>query len=106
MLQRKQKQISFWIFDLVQCGIFNMIEVSFLPVGHIHEDIDQFFSRIAMYLHYYNAITESQLLEAVANSMIPNPIVLKFDNIANMKQYMIQENWLNPLSGFIILLKF
>ena len=83
-----------------------MIEVSFLPVGHTHEGIDQFFSRIAMYLHYHNAITESQLLEAVANSMIPNPIVLKFDNIANMKQYMIQENWLNPLSGFIILLKF
>jgi hypothetical protein len=80
-----------------------MIEVSFLPVGHTHEDIDQFFSRIAVYLHYHNAITIGQLLEAVSNSVVPNPIAKKLVNIANFKKYMIEQEWLNPISGLFIM---
>lgn len=34
-----------WLACLVQWGVFKEIQLSFLPVGHTHCDIDQFFSR-------------------------------------------------------------
>ena len=37
---------------LVEYGAFKDVEVSFLPVGHTHEDIDQFFSRISVWLRF------------------------------------------------------
>jgi hypothetical protein len=79
-----------------------MIEVSFLPVGHTHEDIDQFFSRIAMYMHYHNAITENEFLEAIENSCVPQPKAKKLDNIANFKKYLIEQKWLKPIKGYLV----
>jgi hypothetical protein len=39
-----------YLKSLVDCGVFENIYVSFLPVGHTHCDIDQMFSRIAVYM--------------------------------------------------------
>lgn len=41
------------------------IVLSFLPVGHTHEDIDQFFSRLATYLLAHNAISRLDLAYAI-----------------------------------------
>ena len=76
-----------------------MIEVSFLPVGHTHEDIDQFFSRIAKHLQSNNAITVNQLIEAVKHAYTPSPIVRNMINVANFKQYIIDQDWLNAMTG-------
>ena len=100
--ENKNKYLFGYLSYLVQCGIFNMIEVSFLPVGHTHEDIDQFFSRIAIYLHYHNAITENELTEAIGNCISPNPRVKKLENIANFKKYIIEQKWLKPITGISI----
>lgn len=43
--QNKSKFMIGWLAYLVQLGLFRVIVVSFLPVGHTHEDIDQMFSR-------------------------------------------------------------
>ncbi len=79
-----------------------MIEISFLPVGHTHEDIDQFFSRIAMYMHYHNAITENEFLEAIENSFEPQPHAKKLNNIANFKKFVIEQDWIKPITGDFI----
>jgi hypothetical protein len=46
---------------LVDTGVFKRIEVSFLPVGHTHEDIDQRFSVIARRLRMCNILSMQQM---------------------------------------------
>ena len=48
MVDPKIRMISY-LSLLVEVGMFDYIKMSYLPVGHTHEDIDQAFSRIAVY---------------------------------------------------------
>lgn len=50
---------------LVHTGVFQEVHISFLLVGHTHEDIDQMFSVIARYLNKHDAPTLSAYMEAV-----------------------------------------
>lgn len=43
--QCKGKFIGGFLGVLILIGVFKSITVGYLPVGHTHEDIDQFFSR-------------------------------------------------------------
>lgn len=43
--------------SLVRWGVFEHIEVAFLPVAHPHENIDQTFSRTSIHLRFKNATT-------------------------------------------------
>lgn len=36
-----------FLVALVERGLFDSIELGFLPVGHTHDEIDSWFSRIA-----------------------------------------------------------
>jgi hypothetical protein len=49
---------------LVRAGIFKTLDVSFLPVGHTHADVDQAFSRIAVYLDKNPCNTYAELVAA------------------------------------------
>ena len=42
---------------LVELGVFRKIKVSFLMVGHTHEDVDQMFSRFSNYLRRTDVFT-------------------------------------------------
>ena len=48
--QCKNKFLMSFLAMLVEHGVFEECVVSFLPVGHTHEDIDQMFSRFAVAL--------------------------------------------------------
>lgn len=50
---------------LISAGVFERVLVSFLPVGHTHEDIDQFFSRIAERLTNHDARCVEEMLEQI-----------------------------------------
>jgi hypothetical protein len=50
---------------LVHLGVVKDVVISFLPVGHTHEDIDQLFSRISVYLQQHDARSRVALEEAV-----------------------------------------
>lgn len=56
--QNKGQYLYGYLNLLVEFGVFEDVEVSFLPVGHTHEDIDQFFSRISVYLKYHARCTK------------------------------------------------
>jgi hypothetical protein len=76
---------------LVQEGVFEKIYVSFLAVGHTHEDIDQFFSRIAVYLRKNDALSRVGLERAVKacyHKYGKSPIVAHWDNLANISWWM------------------
>jgi hypothetical protein len=48
----------------VAWGLFDEVVLSFLPVGHTHEDIDQVFSRLAVYLRKNNCRSRIELRKA------------------------------------------
>ena len=51
--KQNKGQYVFGYLDLMtEYGVFKDVKVSFLPVGHTHEDIDQFFSRISVWLRF------------------------------------------------------
>jgi hypothetical protein len=50
--QNKGQYLFAYLSMLVEYGVFESVEVSYLPVGHTHEDIDQFFSRVSVWLRY------------------------------------------------------
>ena len=55
---------------LVEVGMFDYIKMSFLPVGHTHEDVDQAFSRIVVYLNRHDAIDMDEFIHAVEESFV------------------------------------
>ena len=46
-----------YLADLLVRKVFRTIRISFLYVGHTHEDIDQLFSRIAVALRKIGVVT-------------------------------------------------
>ena len=52
-----------YLFALCDAGVFQEINVSFLPVGHTHTDVDQMFSRFSKHLQNANALTRQELLQ-------------------------------------------
>ena len=54
--ENKTKWIISYLSLLIEIGMFDLIKMSFLPVGYTHEAIDQAFSRIAVYLNRHDAI--------------------------------------------------
>ena len=47
---QKSRQFLAFIAYLVESGVFQKIKVSYLIVGHTHEDVDQYFSCISRYI--------------------------------------------------------
>lgn len=78
---------------LVYLMIFTEIIISFLPVGHTHEDIDQFFSRLAIYLHCHNAVSRLDLGRGIRQAYrMKNgtiPIVRHWDAVANISDWLL-----------------
>ena len=50
---------------LIKFNVIRKVVVSFLPVGHTHEDVDQFFSRISVHLRQHDAVTIEKLAAEV-----------------------------------------
>jgi hypothetical protein len=48
---------------LVDMGLFERVEINFLPVGHTHCDVDQLFSRVSVSLYGSYCISFAQLLD-------------------------------------------
>jgi hypothetical protein len=63
--QCKSRYLLGFCAYLVHLGVVKDVVVSFLPVGHTHEDIDQLFSRISVYLQQHDARSRLALEEAV-----------------------------------------
>ncbi len=66
--QCKSQYIIAYLGLLVGWDVFEEVILSFLPVGHTHEDIDQLFSRIATYLRRHDARARQEFHEAFCHS--------------------------------------
>ena len=72
-------------------GVFEKVILGFLPVGHTHEDIDQMFSRLAVYLHKHRAFSPEELAVCVQRSYRKDeerPTVAHWTSVANISDWM------------------
>ena len=67
-LENKNQYVLAFLAYLVQAGVFSAIHLSFLIVGHTHEDIDQVFSGVSAHLKKNSAYTLGDLEQAVYNN--------------------------------------
>jgi hypothetical protein len=76
---------------LVKWNVFKRVYISFLPVGHTHEDIDQFFSRISVYLRKNDAMSRTMLGRCIIAAFMKygrRPIVKHWNSIANISGWL------------------
>jgi hypothetical protein len=59
--QNKSRFLFAYLGELLKMGIFQHIYVSFLPVGHTHEDIDQIFSRFSIAMLMKDTVTMADM---------------------------------------------
>ena len=62
--QCKNHFIIGYLACLVAWGMTREVTLSYLPVGHTHEDIDQFFSHLATWLRCHDALDRDEILAA------------------------------------------
>jgi hypothetical protein len=92
--QNKGKWLMAFLALLVEAGTFTKIIVSFLPVGHTHEDIDQFFSRIAMALRRKDAHSRKALEKIILSIRCSSSDwgkvrkVTHWENVANISGWL------------------
>ncbi|XP_062596921.1 uncharacterized protein LOC134258393 isoform X2 [Saccostrea cucullata] len=77
----KNKFVIMFLAMLVKADILKKIKLTFLMVGHTHEDIDQMFSCISREAHTQKIITLTHLHEMVEKSFCPKPEVQHLDNL-------------------------
>jgi hypothetical protein len=87
--QNKGQYFLFFLELLVARGVIDQVELNFFRVGHTHEDIDQFFSRIAMRLRAVNAPTLKRLAKHIqkcykSKTTNLSPVVTQWKTIANI----------------------
>lgn len=73
---------------LVYNGVFMKVKMSFLPVGHTHEDVDQMFSRFATHLKGRHVITLYMLHSCIRNAYNPVPLVVHLTEVACWNKYL------------------
>ena len=89
--QNKGRGLFAYLGLLLLFGVFERIFVNFLPVGHTHEDVDQIFSRISVYLRRHNALSLSQLHACLKKSVLKynkRPIVGHWYGVMNISAYL------------------
>jgi hypothetical protein len=92
--ENKNKFVMAYLSLLVHRKIFKEIEISFIPVGHTHEDIDQLFGTISSMLKSRTAVTLKSFQRLVERSTQNNPKIkaIQIGKVANfsglMKRYL------------------
>ena len=67
--ENKSRYVMAYLQALVDCGLFQEINVFFFQVGHTHCDIDQLFSRVSIYLKDKHVFTFEDLCRAVKQAL-------------------------------------
>ena len=96
--ENKNKYVFSFLAFLVQRGVFSKVKISFLPVGHTHEDIDQMFSRFAIKLARGNTESMPHLLQRLTHAYQPPPITTEIHKVCNWSGW-IEDKCNNKLSG-------
>ena len=95
--ENKNKYLMAYLDALVQWGVFESIEVGFLPVGHTHCDIDQCFSTTSDRLTFHDALTIDDLHDQVRKCYNDNTQVERMTKVANWSQLCDEVKCINNI---------
>ena len=94
--QNKSQYLIAYLGLLVGWDVFEEVILSFLPVGHTHEDIDQLFSRIAVFLRKNDARARQEFHEAFCTAcsskkwgddVIPEAVLSQAESMAHAANF-------------------
>lgn len=89
---------------LIQCNLFDTIEMNFLPVGHTHTDVDGMFGNFSPIFKSNNAFTLEDMQNLIKNYLKDDLMMFKhIDRMVNITNWMHQNNHLNDMKGKLIL---
>ena len=92
--QCKNSFLMSFLSLLVGHGVFEECVVSFLPVGHTHEDIDQLFSRFAVALRksdFHSRLGLGKILEKSYHMRTGEPV-----RVTHLSRWTNFSDWLKP----------
>ncbi|XP_066304363.1 uncharacterized protein [Branchiostoma lanceolatum] len=95
--ENKNKYMLAFLDILVHMRIFREVQLSFLIVGHTHEDIDQMFSKVGDKLRHQEALTPDQLIHLMPKC---NRLRGLFDIREWLKPYIINIKGHSQLGQF------
>uniref|UniRef100_K1QPN2 DUF7869 domain-containing protein n=1 Tax=Magallana gigas TaxID=29159 RepID=K1QPN2_MAGGI len=87
---RLQKYVLAFMAYLVERKIFRKVKISFLIVGHTHEDVDQVFSKFSHWLIRHAATTLEKLMTGFEKCFSPRPTSIRTSDVYNITE------WLTP----------
>ena len=96
----KNRYVFSYCHSLVDMGLFQEVEVNFLPVGHTHCDIDQLFSRISVHLYGNNCFNFKDLLRKARKACSLIKYVERLYGFANWKEHMLHHEYIETGGGF------
>ena len=103
--QNKSKYLVAFCELLVYFKVCKEIYINFLPVGHTHEDIDQFFSRLAMLLRRTDALSIEHLARIIPTSYKTQegfrPTVQIWQEMANISGWFTQTGLIQKLKNIM-----
>lgn len=81
-----------YLGELIREGVFKEIYVSFLPVGHTHEDVDQMFSRFAMAIRVRDTVILTEMCQVFSKAYKTReglyPAVHVVNSVANISDHV------------------
>ncbi|XP_063406405.1 uncharacterized protein LOC134690365 [Mytilus trossulus] len=86
--ENKNRYLFAFLGLLVELKVFKKIKVSFLPVGHTHEDIDQVFSRFSHWLTDHSALTLPSLIKGFEKCTTPSPTGIITEDVFNVTEWI------------------
>ena len=87
----KNRYVFGYMQFLVECGLFETVEVNFLPVGHTHTDIDQLFSRISIHMYGRACLGFDMLLDMCKKACKQVKYTARLYGFANFKQHLLDK---------------
>lgn len=82
-LENNNRYIFAYIKRFVARGVFRNVEVSFHPIGHTHDNIDQTFSKTSVRLRSVGAITLINLHAELRTAYAGNASVVNLKSFVN-----------------------
>ncbi|KAL3693141.1 hypothetical protein R1sor_006792 [Riccia sorocarpa] len=83
----KNQHVLAFCSELVIRGVFEIVEINFLMVGHTHEDVDALISKVSARTINKDVLTLPALMAEVWGSEAMHPVPMLLEEVADYKTY-------------------
>ena len=98
--ENKNRYLLSYLELLVRKGVFEEVQLCFLPIGHTHADIDQAFSSVSTRLNLERAITDLDLIDLLGKCYSPRAYAENMERVANFSGLCVLTGCTRNVFGF------